>query len=70
MPDGMNQQVKEQLYLTTVSGDFVLLLNCGVELEDNTESAKKYLMETLATLKVSDKPLHVKAIQESIRKGL
>ncbi|HEY7543320.1 MAG TPA: hypothetical protein VID27_00470, partial [Blastocatellia bacterium] len=69
VPEGMNQQVKEQIYLTAVSGDFVLLLNCGVEVGDSIDAAKKYLIETMSTLKVSDKPLDVKAIQEAIRKS-
>lgn len=68
MPEGMNQLVKAQVYVTSVIGDQVLTLNYTVEKEDTIMTAAKYLAEALNTLKVSNKPISVKAIQEEMRK--
>ena len=68
MPEGMNQLVKGQVYVTSVIGDQVLTLNYTVEKEDTIMTAAKYLTEALNTPKVSNKPISVKAIQEEMRK--
>ncbi|HYE72266.1 MAG TPA: hypothetical protein VEF04_03005, partial [Blastocatellia bacterium] len=69
MPEGMNKQVDHQVFLTTVIGEQVLILNYSVEKGDTVANATKYLIESMNTLKVSDKPIDVKALQEEIRKG-
>ena len=45
------------------------MINCALESTDTEALAKKFLLGALATLKVSDKPIDVKAVQEAIRKG-
>jgi len=62
------EDVKEQLYLTTISHNHVVLINCAIKCSDTMDSAKAYLMESLSTLNVSDKPIDVKALQDALRK--
>jgi hypothetical protein len=69
-PAGVNQEVKSQLYLTIVSRGHVIALNCAVQNTDNEATAKKFLLATLATLKISDKPIDVQAMQDAIRRGI
>jgi hypothetical protein len=69
MPEGLNSDAKKQLYLTVVSKDYVLLLNGVVTATISENVARKFLLDTLATLKVSSTPISVKELQESIRKG-
>jgi hypothetical protein len=68
VPETINQQTKEQLYLTTVTGNFVQLINCGIADTNSREETKKFMIETLSTLKVSNKPIDVKLVQETLRK--
>jgi hypothetical protein len=69
VPEGLNNDSKKQLYLTVVSKDYVLLLNGVVTATVSESVARKFLLDTLATLKVSSTPISVKELQESIRKG-
>jgi hypothetical protein len=69
MPQGMNSSAKEQIYLTVVSGDHVILLNGAVEGEVAESAVQKFLLDTIATLKVSPKPTNLRELQETIRKG-
>jgi hypothetical protein len=69
MPEGMNSEAKKQVYLTVVSKPYVLLLNSTVTATIPEESARKFLLETMATLKISSAPIDVKRLSESIRGG-
>jgi hypothetical protein len=42
----------EQMYLTTVFGDRVIILNAAVERKDAEDTVQKLLLDTMATLKV------------------
>ena len=66
---GMESAAREQLYLTVVSGDHVILLSGAVEGAITGDAAQKFLLETISTLQVSSKPIDVLQLQESIRKG-
>jgi hypothetical protein len=57
MPEGMNQQVNQQLFLTSVIGEQVLILNSGVEKDDSLTNTAKYLTAALSSLKVSGKSI-------------
>jgi len=69
MPDGVNKQLSDQVFVTSVVGDQVLVLNVSVEQEDTVSKAAKYLIDALNSLKVSDKTIDLKTVQEEIRKG-
>ena len=69
MPDGMNSEIRKQLYLSIVSGDYVLLLNSGATAIISDDAGHKFLQDTIATLKISATPIDVKVLSETIRKG-
>jgi hypothetical protein len=70
MPKGMNAEARRQLYLSVVSGDYVVLLNSVVTTAISEEAARKFLLDTMATLKFSPTPIDVKKLSESIRKSV
>lgn len=70
MPEGMNADTQKQLYLTVVQGDFVVLLNSEVSATNSEDDGRKFLLETMATLKSSPNPIDVKQLSDSIRKGV
>jgi hypothetical protein len=69
MPEAMNSEAKKQLYLTVVSKDYVLLLNSEATGTITDVELRKFLLDTIGTLKTSPTPIDVKALSESIRKG-
>jgi len=70
MPEGMNADTQKQLYLTVVQGNFVVLINSEVSAANSEDDARKFLLETMATLKSSPTPIDIKQLSESIRKGV
>lgn len=68
MPAKLQSDAKKQIYLVITKGDFILLLNSVVTDTVNEETVKKFLLDTITTLKPSDKPISLKAIQEQILK--
>lgn len=70
MPKEMKAEAQKQLYLTLVAKDYVLLLNSAttaVGLQD--VDGGWFLLDTIATLKISATPIDVKKLSESIRAG-
>jgi len=70
MPEGMNADAKKQVYLTVVSKPYVLLLNGVATAAVSDDVTRKYLLDTMATLKISSVPIDVKKLAESVRKGV
>ena len=64
-----SQQVKSQSYLSVISNGHVVMLNCAVEGNDTEALAKRFMLSTMSTLKISDKTIDVSAVQDAIRKG-
>jgi len=60
--------VKKQVYLSVVQGDFVLLLGGAVTDKIEESATHQLLLSTLETLKTSDKPTDLQKLQEAIRK--
>ncbi len=69
VPEGTRTNVKEQIYLTVVKGDYVLMLGGIVTDDIKEEDSSKLLLTTISSLKVSDKPIDFDQLQDSIRKG-
>lgn len=69
MPEGMNAEAKKQVYLTVVSKDYVLLLNSVATATISDDEGRKFLLDTMATLKTSPVAIDVKKLAESVRKG-
>lgn len=70
MPEAMKVEAKKQVYLTLVSGNFVIVLNSVVTPKVSEEQARKLLQDTVATLKTSPNPIDVKKLAISIRDGV
>jgi hypothetical protein len=69
MPEGMNAEVKTQEYVTLVRSDYVVMLNSEATAITPEETSRKFLLDTMATLKTSPDPIDVKKLSESVRKG-
>lgn len=69
MPEGMNVEEKTQLYLTVVREGGVVMLNNVATATTSEEAARKFLLDTMATLKTSPVAIDVKKLAESVRKG-
>jgi hypothetical protein len=70
MPAGMNAEVKTQEYVTVVRNDYVVMLNSEATVTTPEEASRKFLLDTMATLKTSPDPIDVKKLAESVRKGV
>ena len=51
LPEVENVSAKEQIYLTVVSGDHVILLNSVAEGAISASTAQKFLLDTISTLR-------------------
>jgi hypothetical protein len=69
MPEGMHADAKTQLYVTVVRGDYVVMLNSEATATTSEETARKFLLDTMATLKTSPDLIDVKKLAETVRKG-
>ena len=69
MPQGMNAESQKQLYLTLVAKDYVLMLNSEATATMSDAGGRKFLLDTIATLKISPTPIDVKKLSESISAG-
>ena len=69
MPEGMNSEAQKQLYLTLVAKDYVLMLNSEATATFPDADGRKFLLDTIATLKLSPTPIDVKKLAESISAG-
>ena len=70
MPEGMDSNAKKQLYLTVVTKDYVLMLNSEATATISDGDGRKFLLDTIATLKTSPTPIDPKKLSESISKGV
>lgn len=71
LPDQFkNPDAKAQMYLSIVAKDYVILLNSVVGATGSEDSVRKFLLETIKTLKLSNDPIDVDKLQEAIRKGI
>lgn len=60
---------RKQFFLVVVKGDGVLLVNSALVGNDTEKDMKRFLFDTLDTLKPSDKPISISKTSEAIRKG-
>jgi len=63
------RDVKKQIYLSVVKGNFVFMLNGAVTEKASEAVVKQMLLDTLQTLKPSETPIDFKKTQESIQRG-
>jgi hypothetical protein len=69
MPPGISEEAKTQFYVTVVREGYVVMLNCEATATISEETARKFLLDTMATLKLSPVAIDVQKLAESIRKG-
>jgi len=65
VPDG--QSAKKQFYLAVVKRNHVLLLNSALTGDDNDKTIRQLLLDTINTLRSTDKPLPLQKAAEMIR---
>src|SRR5262249_25142573 len=68
VPESARSNVKKQVSLTAVKGDHVMMLGGVVTDTIEEQTSRQMLLNTIETLKVSDKPIDLRKLQESIRK--
>jgi hypothetical protein len=69
VPVAIRADTRKQLYLSMVSGDYVLLIN-GVATDTFSDDViRKFLFDVAATRKTSPTPIDVKKLSESIKAG-
>lgn len=62
----LHSTAREQVYLTVVSKDHVILLNSAVEGATTADMAQTLLLDTISTLKVSTTPINVEELRKAI----
>lgn len=70
VPASAKSNVTKQLFLTSVKGNYILMLGAVVSDKVDENASKKLLTDTLATLKVNDKPTDLNKAAEAIKKGV
>ncbi len=65
--DKPDSVVKKELYLTAVKGDRVLMLGGVVNIDNSETAVTNLLLKSMASLKVSDKPIELNQLKEAIR---
>ncbi len=66
---GPRRNVKKNIYMSVVKGDFILTLSAPVRAKDNEAGVRQMLIETLSTLKPSDKPIDLQEVRKAVRRG-
>lgn len=60
---------QEQMYLTVISGSYVVILSGIVDENATEKSVQEVLLDAMSSLKMSSGPIDVKKLQESFRSG-
>lgn len=68
VPESAKTNVKKQVYLTVVNGDYVLMLGGAVTGVTGESAAQQLLVNVAETLKTSDKPSDLQKLRDSARK--
>ncbi|HSS22212.1 MAG TPA: hypothetical protein VLL54_19230 [Pyrinomonadaceae bacterium] len=69
MPAATNSETSKQVYLTTVNHDYVLLLNLAVTNAISEADSRKFLLDTIATMKSSPETIDIQKVADSLRAG-
>jgi hypothetical protein len=70
LPEGFRTpDATKQMYLSVVARDYVVLLNGVVNATAPEATVRGFLLDKIATLKISPDRIDVKKLQEAIRKG-
>jgi len=69
MPKELESDYSHQIFLTTLIGKDILGLNASPKTAAEQKSYREYLVQTMNTLKISDKPFNIKELQLLLKKG-
>ncbi len=69
VPESARSNVRKQVYLTMVQGDYVLMLGGAVTGTTEESATQQLLLSTIETLKTSDKPTDLQKLRDTIRTG-
>ncbi|MBS1796249.1 MAG: hypothetical protein JSS81_20515 [Acidobacteria bacterium] len=69
IPKDLGAPVSHQLFLTTTLGKDVLVLSAGPEKAEDFQAFKSYLLNSMKTLKTSEKPYDIKDLADKIKAG-
>lgn len=67
LPETAKTNVKKQVYLTIVNGDYVLMVGGAVTNATGEDAALQLLLNTIETLKRSDKPSDLQKLRDGAR---
>ena len=68
VPETAKGNVRKQVYLSLVQGDYVLMLGGAVTDTIEETATRQLLLNTIETLKTSDKPTDLQKLRDTIRK--
>ena len=68
LPETAKGNVKKQVYLTMVKGDYILMLGGAVTDTIGENATQQLLLTTIETLKTSDKPTDLQKLRDAARK--
>ena len=68
LPETAKGNVKKQVYLTMVKGDYILMLGGAVTDTIGENATHQLLLTTIETLKTSDKPTDLQKLRDAARK--
>ncbi|HEX8177975.1 MAG TPA: hypothetical protein VF525_00385 [Pyrinomonadaceae bacterium] len=68
VPESAHSNVKKQVSLTSVKGDYVMMLGGVVTDTIEEHASQQLLLNTMETLKVSNEPIDLRKLQEATRK--
>lgn len=68
VPENAKSNVRKQVYLSLVQGDYVLMLGGAVTDTIEESATQQLLLSTIETLKTSDKPTDLQKLRDIIRK--
>lgn len=69
MPKEVGAPVSHQLFLTTLIGKDVVGINSSPETAENQKPYRNYMIETMNTLKTSEKPFNIKELSTFLKRG-
>src|SRR5439155_21421467 len=58
-PKNFSGPGKTRLFLTTMNGEYVIVLTCVIMSSDEESRVRQFLLDTLATLRVSAEPFDI-----------
>jgi hypothetical protein len=69
MPKNINSEYSHQLFLTTLLGKDIVAINASPDTAENRKTYQTYMLESMNTLKTSEKPFNINELRTLFKKG-